>query len=128
MLEAVSSPYLKWLYQESSNVISRDSSVVYYDCTNYYFETEKADDPIFDEVTGELLSYGLRQYGVSKENRPNPIVEMGLLMDKRGIPITMCLHPGNTSEQITAVPLERYYAVSEFFQSDLLCGCRAWLL
>ena len=54
-----------------------------------------------------MLSYGLRKYGVSKEHRPNPIVEMGLLMDKRGIPITMCLHSGNTSEQVTAVPLEK---------------------
>ena len=59
-----------------------------------------------DEVTGEIIT-GLRQYGVSKEHRPNPIVEMGLFMDSRGIPITMCLHPGNTSEQLTAVPLEK---------------------
>ena len=122
VLEAVSGPYLKWLYKESSNVVSRDSSVVYYDCTNYYFETEKADDPIFDEVTGELLSYGLRQYGVSKENRPNPIVEMGLLMDKRGIPITMCLHPGNTSEQITAVPLEKDIMQSLNSSSLIYCA------
>ena len=57
-------------------------------------------------MTGEILK-GLRKYGVSKEHRPNPIVEMGLFMDKRGIPITMCIHPGNTSEQITAVPLEK---------------------
>ena len=49
----------------------------------------------------------MRQYGFSKEHRPNPIVEMGLFMDSRGIPITMCLHPGNTSEQLTAIPLER---------------------
>ena len=50
---------------------------------------------------------GMRQYGFSKEHRPNPIVEMGLFMDSRGIPITMCLHPGNTSEQLTAIPLEK---------------------
>lgn len=106
VLAANSLAYLKWLYKKSDNVIKRDSSIVYYDCTNYYFETERADEPVFDEVTGELLFYGLRQYGVSKEHRPNPIVEMGLLMDRRGIPITMCLHPGNTSEQITAIPLE----------------------
>ena len=59
-----------------------------------------------DEVTGEVIT-GLRQYGISKEHRPNPIVEMGLFMDSRGIPITMCLHPGNKSEQLTAVPLEK---------------------
>ena len=48
----------------------------------------------------------MRQYGISKEHRPNPIVEMGLFMDSKGIPITMCLHPGNTGEQLTAIPLE----------------------
>ena len=48
----------------------------------------------------------MRQYGMSKEHRPNPIVEMGLFMDSKGIPITMCLHPGNTGEQLTAIPLE----------------------
>lgn len=99
--------YLKWLYDKSNAVIKRDSSVIYYDCTNYYFETEHPDEEVADEVTGEILAYGLRKYGVSKEHRPNPIVEMGLLMDRRGIPISMCLHPGNTNEQITAVPLEK---------------------
>ncbi len=59
-----------------------------------------------DEVTGEIIN-GIRKFGISKEHRPNPIVEMGLFMDSRGIPITMCLHPGNTSEQATAVPLEK---------------------
>ena len=107
ILENNTDAYLEWLYQNSSHVIPRDSSVVYYDCTNFYCETEQDDEDVFDEVTGELLSYGLRKYGVSKEHRPNPIVEMGLLMDKRGIPITMCLHSGNTSEQVTAVPLEK---------------------
>ena len=98
--------YLTWLYRQSDTIIKRDPSVLYYDCTNFYFECEQADDEIVDEVTGEVIT-GLRQYGISKEHRPNPIVEMGLFMDSRGIPITMCLHPGNTSEQLTAVPLEK---------------------
>lgn len=98
--------YLTWLYKNSDSVIKRDSSVLYYDCTNFYFECEQPDEDVVDEVTGEVIS-GLRKYGVSKEHRPNPIVEMGLFMDSRGIPITMCLHPGNTSEQLTAVPLEK---------------------
>ena len=98
--------YLSWLYRKSNNVFERDLSVVYYDCTNYYFETEQPDDDYIDEVTGEVM-HGMRQYGVSKENRPNPIVEMGLLMDKHGIPISMCLEPGNKSEQLTAIPLEK---------------------
>lgn len=98
--------YLEWLYQKSSSVVKRDTSVLYYDCTNFYFECEKEDDIVVDEVTGEIMC-GLRKYGVSKEHRPNPIVEMGLFMDRDGIPISMCLHPGNASEQTTAVPLEK---------------------
>ena len=98
--------YLEWLYHHSTNVAERQTSVMYYDCTNFYFETEKPDEDYTDPVTGEVMT-GLRQYGQSKEHRPNPIVEMGLFMDGRGIPVSMCLHPGNTSEQLTAIPLER---------------------
>lgn len=98
--------YLKWLYKNSCSVYKRDSSILYYDCTNFYFECEKEDDFVVDEVTGEIMC-GLRKYGVSKEHRPNPIVEMGLFMDRNGIPISMCLHPGNMSEQATAIPLEK---------------------
>ena len=98
--------YLKWLYEKSCSVVERDTSVLYYDCTNFYFECEKEDDIVVDEITGEVMC-GLRKYGASKEHRPNPIVEMGLFMDKDGIPISMCLHPGNTNEQLTAVPLEK---------------------
>ncbi len=98
--------YLKWVYEKSNSIVKRDTSVLYYDCTNFYFECEKEDDTVVDEVTGEVMC-GLRKYGVSKEHRPNPVVEMGLFMDKNGIPISMCLHPGNTGEQLTAVPLEQ---------------------
>lgn len=98
--------YLAWLYQKRSKIVKRDTSVLYYDCTNFYFECEQPDEDVVDEATGELIQ-GLRQFGVSKEHRPNPIVEMGLFMDSRGIPISMCLHPGNTNEQTTAVPLEQ---------------------
>ena len=98
--------FLRWTFEKSNSVVKRDSSVLYYDCTNFYFECEKEDDVVVDEVTGEVMS-GLRKYGASKEHRPNPIVEMGLFMDRNGIPISMCLHPGNTSEQLTAVPLEK---------------------
>ena len=98
--------YLAWVYKNSSSIIKRDTSVLYYDCTNFYCECEQPDEDVVDEVTGETIS-GLRKFGLSKEHRPNPIIEMGLFMDSRGIPITMCLHPGNTSEQLTAVPLEK---------------------
>ena len=106
VLEEHYDEYLTWLYQQSNNIVPRQTSVMYYDCTNFYFEAEREDEEVIDPVTGEILK-GLRQYGVSKEHRPNPIVEMGLFMDQRGIPISMCLHPGNTSEQLTAVPLEK---------------------
>lgn len=98
--------YLAWLYKQSNSIVQRDSSVLYYDCTNFYFECEQADEDFVDEITGEIIK-GLRQYGISKEHRPNPIVEMGLFMDRNGIPITMSLHPGNTNEQTTAIPLEK---------------------
>lgn len=84
------------LYKNSLKLSSRRTGVIYYDCTNFYFETEQEDDPD-----------GLRQYGHSKENRPNPIVQMGLFMDADGIPLAFCINPGNTSEQLTLVPLEK---------------------
>ena len=105
ILDRNSDKYLKHLFDNSENIVKRDTSVMYYDCTNYFFETEKPDEEIVDEVTGEII-LGLRQFGISKENKTSPIVEMGLIMDSRGIPISMCIHPGNTNEQLTAVPLE----------------------
>lgn len=106
ILDRNSDQYLKHLFDNSENIVKRDTSVMYYDCTNYFFETEKLDEEIVDEVTGEII-LGLRQFGISKENKISPIVEMGLIMDSRGIPISMCIHPGNTNEQLTAVPLEK---------------------
>lgn len=106
ILDRNSDKYLKHLFDNSENIVKRDTSVMYYDCTNYFFETEKPDEEIVDEVTGKII-LGLRQFGISKENKTSPIVEMGLIMDSRGIPISMCIHPGNTNEQLTAVPLEK---------------------
>ena len=97
--------YLNHLYQNSENIVKRDSSVCYYDCTNYYFEIENEDPDYIDEVTGEVMP-GFRKYGPSKEHRPNPIVEMGLFMDRNGIPLSMGLYPGNTNEQKTVNELE----------------------
>ena len=106
ILDRNSDQYLKHLFDNSESIVKRDTSVMYYDCTNYFFETEKPDEEIVDEVTGEII-LGPRQFGISKENKTSPIVEMGLIMDRRGIPISMCIHPGNTNEQLTAVPLEK---------------------
>ena len=98
--------YLSHLYNESCKIVKRDTSVCFYDCSNYYFEIETDDEDYTDEVTGEVIK-GLRKYGPSKEHRPNPIVEMGLFMDKDGIPLSMCITSGSDNEQTTAIPLEK---------------------
>lgn len=81
------------VYKNSLNIVDRNTKVLYYDCTNYFFETEQAE--------------GLKQYGVSKEHRPSPIVQMGLFMDGNGFPLAFCINPGNTNEQLTLKPLEK---------------------
>ena len=80
------------VYKNSLKLGARRDKVIYYDCTNYYFESEEEG--------------GLRQYGHSKENRPNPIVQMGLFVDMDGIPLAFCINPGNTAETTTLKPLE----------------------
>lgn len=81
------------LYKNSKDVIKRSTGVLFYDCTNFFFESE--------------FENGLKQFGPSKEHRPNPIVQMGLFMDKSGIPLAFCIHPGNQSEQQSLKPLEQ---------------------
>ena len=80
------------LYKNSLLVAQRNTHILYYDCTNFFFEIEQEE--------------GLRQYGISKEHRPNPIVQMGLFMDGDGIPLAFNISPGNTNEQVTLTPLE----------------------
>jgi len=80
------------LYKNSRTFSKRNDRVLFYDCTNFFFEIEQED--------------GIRQYGPSKEHRPNPIVEMGLFMDGDGIPLAFSIHPGNKGEQQTLIPLE----------------------
>lgn len=104
------------LYFNSNFVLPRSKKILYYDCTNYYFEIEQDDD--------------FRKYGKSKENRPNPIVTMGLFMDVDGIPLAFDVFPGNQNEQTTLKPLEtkiiRDFACSEFiFCSDAGLGSKA---
>jgi len=81
------------LYKNSNEVFKRRKNILYYDCTNFYFEIEDEDD--------------FRKYGFSKEHRPNPIVQMGLFMDADGIPITFSLFNGNDNEQPSMTPLEK---------------------
>lgn len=80
------------LYKNTLKHTKRNDKILFYDCTNYYFEIEQED--------------GLKQYGISKENKPNPIVQMGLFLDGDGIPLAFDITSGNTNEQITLRPLE----------------------
>ena len=112
--------YLEHLFVNSGNIVKRNTSVCYFDCTNYYFESEDEDDEYVDEVTGEILK-GLRKYGPSKEHRPNPIVQMGLFMDGNGIPISMCINPGSDNEQKCAIPLEQ--KITKMFKGRKFIYC-----
>jgi hypothetical protein len=106
ILEQNYDEYISHLFNYSNRIVSRDTSVCYFDCTNYYFEIEDNDEDYVDEVTGEIIK-GLRKYGASKEHKPNPLVEMGLFMDTNGIPISMCINSGSDNEQTCAIPLEQ---------------------
>ena len=97
--------YLSHLFEGSSHIVKRNTSVCYFDCSNFYFEIESQDDDYVDEVTGEIIK-GFRKYGPSKEHRPNPLVEMGLFMDAQGIPLSMSIVSGSDNEQTIAVPAE----------------------
>ena len=101
------------LYKNSNFIHSWNSKILYYDCTNYYFETEAED--------------GIKKYGKSKEHRPNPIITMGLFMDADGIPLAFDIFLGNQNEQLTLKPLEKKiikdFNCSEFvFCSDASLG------
>lgn len=98
--------YIAHLFETSCQLVKRDTSVCFYDCSNYYFEVETDDEDYIDKVTGETIK-GPRKYGPSKEHRPNPIVEMRLFMDRDGIPLSMCITSGSDNEQTTAIPLEK---------------------
>lgn len=80
------------LFNNSKKVVQRNSNIIYYDCTNYFFEIDNEDD--------------IRKYGISKEHKPNPIVGMGLFMDGDGLPLSCNIYPGNMNEQKTLIPEE----------------------
>ena len=107
----------KWCYEKSANLIkTRNTKVLYYDCTNYFFEVEMEDN---DDL--ENNKKGLRKYGASKENRPLPIVEMGLFIDGTGFPLAFNIHPGNTNEQTTLRPLEKQIMKDFQLSKFLIC-------
>ncbi len=97
------------LFNNSKKIVNRNSKVIYYDCTNYFFEIDEEDN--------------LRKYGVSKEHKPNPIVGMGLFMDGDGLPLSCNIYPGNKNEQETLLP-EENKIVNNFKLNDtkiILC-------
>lgn len=96
---------MKEVYKNSKNIMKRNTGILYYDCTNFFFEIEEAS--------------GIRQYGISKEHRPNPIVQLGLFMDADGIPLAFCVNEGNTNEQTTMKPLEKKI-ISDFGESKFV--------
>lgn len=93
------------LYENSLKISKRNTGVLFYDCTNYFFEIEQED--------------GKKQYGVSKEHRPNPIIQMGLFMDGDGIPLAFSINRGNMNEQLTLKPLEKKI-ISDFKLSKFI--------
>ncbi len=93
----------KIIWDNTKDKYNRDASTSFYDCTNYYFEIEYDDEDLIDE-NGNIVKKGIRKRGPEKNHRPDPIVEMGLLLDKNGFPISYNLFPGNTSEKETLVP------------------------
>lgn len=95
------------VYKNSYFVAGRNNRILYFDCTNYYFEIEEEDD--------------FRKYGKSKENRPNPIVQMGLFMDGDGIPLAFNIFPGNQNEQPSLKPLEQDIIRNFGFERFVVC-------
>ena len=101
----------KWIYSHSSKICERDMSVSYFDCTNYYFDIGRSDMDTFDDDgrpvdgKGKPAEIKYRKRGPEKNHRPDPIVEMGLLMDKNGIPLAFDLFPGNESEKVHMRPV-----------------------
>ena len=95
------------LFHYSKNVMQRNTSVVYYDCTNFFFETTTETE--------------LRRPGASKENRRTPIVQMGIFMDADGLPLAFNINPGNTNEQVTLRPLEKLIGERLNIEEFIMC-------
>lgn len=101
----------KWIYDHSSDICQRDMSISYFDCTNYYFDIGRSDVDTFDDNgnpvdrKGNPAEIKYRKRGPEKNHRPDPIVAMGLLMDKNGIPLAFDLFPGNESEKVHMRPI-----------------------
>ena len=94
------------IWNSTKDNYKRDTSNTYYDCTNYYFEIDYNDEDILDEE-GNIIEKGYRKRGPEKNHRPDPIIELGLLMDSNDIPLAYDIFPGNESEKLSLLPLFR---------------------
>lgn len=112
-----------WIYKHSKDHYKRDMSHSYFDCTNYYFEIENNDDDLIDE-SGNILQKNYRKRGPEKNHRPDPIIEMGLLMDNSGIPLSYELFPGNESEKLHLRPILNRSRLEFGFQRTVLVADR----
>ena len=101
----------KWIYQRSEKIVKRDLTISYFDCTNYYFDIGRPDVDTLDDngnpidKDGNKVEAKYRKRGPEKNHRPDPIVEMGLLTDRNGIPLAYDLFPGNESEKVHMRPI-----------------------
>lgn len=95
------------LYHYTKDILKRNTSIIYYDCTNFFFESTKETE--------------LRKPGASKENRRTPIVQFGIFMDADGLPLAFCINPGNTNEQTTLAPLERMIGEKMNINEFVMC-------
>ncbi len=95
------------VYKNSINVTERNTNILYYDCTNYFFEINQEK--------------GIKKYGFSKEHRPIPIVQMGLFMDGNGIPLAFCINPGSQNEQVSLIPLEKQIIKDFELSNFIIC-------
>lgn len=95
------------LFHYSKDLLKRNTSIIYYDCTNFFFESE--------------VETGLKRPGASKENRRTPIVQMGLFMDADGLPLAFNINPGNTNEQVTLRPLEKMIGEKMNVEEFIMC-------
>lgn len=115
--------FQQWLYERSAPIYDREISTTYFDCTNYYYDISKPDtDDVDDE--GNVLKKRYRKYGVEKNHRKDPIIEMGLLIDRDGIPLSYSLFPGNESEKIHMLPIIKNARRSFGFERTIVVADR----
>lgn len=95
------------LFHYTKDILKRDTSIIYYDCTNFFFESTRETE--------------LRKPGASKENRRTPIVQFGIFMDADGLPLAFCVNPGNTNEQTTLAPLEKMIGEKMSIDEFIMC-------